>query len=91
MEHNISKEDMIQVAKELATPIDFNQLIADGILIKSGAWYEVTDWKRLPPHANRQVREVKTSDGKMLVKFTNRTKSAQKLYKKMTGKSPDQK
>ncbi len=87
MADNMTQEDIIQAVKELATPIDFSQLIADGILAKKGTWYEVIDWKRLPPHANRQVQQIdQASDGKMLVKFKDTSKSAQKLYKKMMEK-----
>ncbi len=91
MAENISREEMIQIVKQLATPIDLDQLIEKGVLVKHGAWYEVRDWEQLPSNANRQVQEVKqTPNGKFLVKFHGGTKRAQQLYKKLTGKSLDQ-
>jgi hypothetical protein len=66
---------------ELAEPIDFNQLIRDGVLQKSGAWYKVLDYKRLPKHASNKIRAAElNSDGTVAkVKFSKVTKSFQKL------------
>jgi hypothetical protein len=46
----------------LSTPIDFDQLVADGVLKKRGAWWQVLDWDRLPEHARRKVQNFKTGN-----------------------------
>lgn len=61
------KEQLKQIVEWLATPIDFEQLVTDGVLKKRGAWWEVLDWKRLPEHANQKVHTVATGN---LVKFS---------------------
>ena len=66
---------------ELGEPIDFDQLIRDGVLQKSGAWYKVLDYKRLPKHASKKIIAAElNSDGTVAkVKFSKVTKSFQKL------------
>lgn len=66
---------------ELAEPIDFDQLIRDGVLQKSGAWYKVLDYKRLPKHASKKIRAAQLNpDGTVAkLKFAKVTKSFQKL------------
>ncbi len=57
----------IDLAKQLGqTPIDFPQLIKDGVLRRQGAWYEVLDWERLPDHA---LQKVYARQAPNLVKF----------------------
>ncbi|MCW8880411.1 MAG: hypothetical protein OQJ89_00395 [Kangiellaceae bacterium] len=77
----MTKQEALELAKQLATPIDFDQLIKDGIIEKKGAWYQVLDMERLPKHAKKQITEF-TQDGK--VKFSLATKSAQKLVDKLS-------
>lgn len=55
-------EQLRHLAEMLATPIDFDQLVADGILRKRGAWWEVLDWNRLPEHARQKVQAVMTGN-----------------------------
>jgi hypothetical protein len=50
-----------ELIKVAAKPIDFDQLIADGVLRKHGAKYELMDLARLPEHARRKIRIVTTS------------------------------
>jgi hypothetical protein len=52
---------LLEILKMAATPIDFDQLIADGVLRKHGARYELLDLARLPEHARRQIRIITTS------------------------------
>lgn len=68
MSDKLMREKIIELARELATPIDFDELIAKGILIRRSAqWYEVVDFKALPSHASRQASELKQDrDGKVL-------------------------
>jgi len=43
------------IMKELMKPIDFDQLIADGVLEKWGDGYHLLDHKRLPHHASMKI------------------------------------
>ena len=77
----MSKEEVLEKAKSLATPIDFEALVAEGILEKKGAGYKILDMERLPDHAKDKITAI-SSDGK--VKFSKATKSAQKLVDKLS-------
>jgi hypothetical protein len=52
---------LLALIKLAATPIDFDQLIADGVLRKHGKRYELLDLTRLPDHARRKIRIITTS------------------------------
>jgi hypothetical protein len=52
---------LLQLIKLAATPVDFEQLIADGVLRKHGKRYELLDLPRLPDHARRKIRIITTS------------------------------
>ena len=68
------EEEIRRLQTLLATPIDFDSLIASGVIrAAKGGWYEIVDWRRLPEHARQQLREVKQQTGKpTLVKFHKR-------------------
>jgi hypothetical protein len=87
MEGIMSKEEILDVLKQLATPIDFEELAAKGILKKSGAWYIVLKPKDLPQHAWKQATAMEQGrEGEVKLKFKDSSKSAKALYKKITGK-----
>jgi hypothetical protein len=52
---------LLALMKLAATPIDFDQLITDGVLRKHGARYELLDLAGLPEHARRKIRIIATS------------------------------
>jgi len=53
--------ELVEAAESMATPIEFDQLIADGVLQKAGGgWYEVLDPARLPQHALGKIKAVKS-------------------------------
>jgi hypothetical protein len=54
-------DDLLELLEMAATPIDFNQLIADGVLRKHGARYELLDLARLPEYARRKIRIIAAS------------------------------
>jgi hypothetical protein len=54
-------QTLLELIKLAASPIDFDQLIADGVLRKHGKRYELLDLARLPEHARRKIRIVTTS------------------------------
>ena len=83
----LGREEIIKLARQLATPVDFKQLEKEGIIEKDGAWYKIKDFNSLPEYAYRQINEFRTdSKGNILVKFPKSWKKAQKLYQKMAGK-----
>lgn len=83
-----SKERFVRVLKELATPINFQNLTAKGILKKSGAWYVVQKPKELPSHAWRQAIALEFGPkGKLRIKLKKSTRQAEALYKRVTGRS----
>lgn len=52
----VTREELEQLRKDLETPIDFDELIAAGILKKKSAKrYQVLDWGRIPRHVSVQV------------------------------------
>jgi hypothetical protein len=52
---------LLELIKLAATPIDFDHLIADGVLRKHGKRYELLNFARLPEHARRKIRAIGTS------------------------------
>ena len=54
--------ELRRAAESLATPIDFDQLIADGVLREAGSWYEVLDVARLPEHARCKIKALKSGN-----------------------------
>ena len=61
---------VIETKRQLETPIDFDRLVADGILERKGAWWRLIDMDRLPEHACLRINQVQTTGtGEALVKF----------------------
>jgi hypothetical protein len=72
-------KELRQTAAMLATPIDVDALISEGILRKRGAWYEIVDLVHLPEHARVKIRAVRPPN---LVKFRKPSKKLQKFLKR---------
>ena len=72
-------KELRQTAAILATPIDFDALITDGILRERGEWYEVVDLARLPEHARVKIRAIRPPN---LVKFRKPSKKLQKFLRR---------
>ena len=84
------RKGKIELAKQLATPVDFAKLEKEGIIEKRGAWYKVNSIKNLPEHAVRQIQAMKTnSKGQCFVQFPKSWKQAQQVYRRLTGKEFD--
>ena len=91
MAESISKDEIIALAKILATPVNFVELEKDGIIEKKGAWFRITNMKALPEHASKQIRSIKYDrKGNCFVQFPTSWKRAQSLYRRMTGKAYDE-
>ena len=81
----ITREGLKQEIIALATPIDFDQLVADGVLAKDGAWYKVLDLERLPKHASKKIKTLQTGPKGTRVKFFPVTKATLNLLHKVQG------
>ena len=76
----MTAEEWEEKVRELATPIDFDALIRDGVLEKHGAWYKILGMNKLPSHAKAQMKALKAGSNKeVFAKFQTSTKRAQKL------------
>lgn len=82
-----TQKELIELAKLLATPIDFESLENAGVIERHGTWFKLLDFKALPEHAWQQARAIKSDDkGNNYIQFPKSWKKAQQLYKRMTGK-----
>lgn len=85
MSENLSRKKLVELAKQLATPIDFVELERLGLIKKKGMWYEVGNIHSLPEHARKQIRAIKAGkNGSHLVQFTKSRKAAQRLYRQLS-------
>ena len=80
----ISEREWLEVVSQSATPIDFDSLIARGVLKRrSTLKFEVLDSKGVPANVWRQARAVETRKVKGKTKTTitvsNNTKAMKKL------------
>lgn len=73
-----SRDDIKAWAKELATPVDVDGLIAEGVLEKAGDWYRILDFSRLPTSVKMKVAKMK--DGG-LIKFRKPSVKLKKFLK----------
>jgi hypothetical protein len=78
----ITKEYVLERAKSLAKPIDFDELVSQGVLEKRGAWYKIPLMANLPRHVRDRMTEYRF-DG--CAKFAKGTKAAERLVKKLSG------
>jgi hypothetical protein len=84
-------ERLHELLKIAATPIDFDQLIADRVLRKHGGRYELLDLARLPEHARRKIRVIGTSSKTKnpVISFSKPSKQLVRQAKKMGLLPPD--
>lgn len=81
----LSLPDLKQLADRarlIAQPIDFDQLTADGLLRKAGAWYEAPGAHKLPEHVTAKIRATRFQNGRIFFKFTS-TSGAEKLVRQL--------
>jgi hypothetical protein len=84
---NTTKAEIIELAKLLATPIDFEALQKAKVIEKDGSWFKLLNMNALPEHALKQVKAIKSDNkGNNYIQFPKSWKKAQQLYKRMTGK-----
>lgn len=88
---NLMSKDEIGTADSPATPIDFDQLVSEGILVKRGFWYETAALERLPSDLRKRIKGFKaSSDNTTLVKFSRSDKKALRRLKKPMKTEPIQ-
>jgi hypothetical protein len=71
-------KELLRLAELLAAPIDFDRLIAGGVLRERGSWYEVLDLPQLPEHARAKIKAVRAPN---LVKFRKPSKKMRKFLR----------
>src|SRR6476469_9732490 len=74
-------QELLDVAEALATPIDYEQLISDGVLRKAGGWYEILDPARLPDAARLKIKAIKSGNR---VRFRKPNKRVAKYLDSLT-------
>ena len=79
------RADVIQKLELLAQPVDFDQLVADGVLRRKGSGYLVLDMDRLPEAASVKMRSAKQTKEGVVCRFAKTTKQAAKLLRKLKG------
>jgi hypothetical protein len=71
-------KELRRLAEVLAAPIDFDRLVATGVLRKQGKWFEVLDMSQLPEHARMKIKAVRSPN---LVKFRKPNKKLRKFLR----------
>ena len=80
----MTKRDFAALLDELATPIDFPDLVGRGILKRTGRGsYLLLKPGELPAHAGRQMSSISPTKAGLKVTFKDTTKAARKLLKKI--------
>jgi hypothetical protein len=74
---------LLKVAKELATPIDFDELKKRGIISSAGAWYRVPDMKNLPDEVATKISQIASDAKGVKVKFHKPSRSADTLAQRI--------
>ena len=76
---------LAEAAQIQAEPINFDQLLEDGVLIQKGKSYYVPDVKALPEKVMQRINSIANTKNGVKVTFSKETKYIQKLAKKLEG------
>ena len=60
--------------KKLSIKINFSELEENGVLIKAGAWYRVSDLQKLPEHVQLNIKALAQDSKGIKVKFYKENK-----------------
>ena len=78
----MTAEELEELLKEAVTPIDFEELVQAGVLVKRGTWYAIRKLDELPSHAKSKIKSIRqTKKNEVLVKFQAVSKRTEKLFK----------
>lgn len=86
----IDKETAQKLARSAeahSKPIDFEQLLRDGLLIQKGKSYYVPDLKALPEDVALRIKGVSQTKNGTRVTFSKESKSAEKLVRQLKPES----
>ena len=82
----MSKQEALDVLKEMAKPFNLDELVTNGVLKKSGAWYSILKPDVLPAHVMKHTSALQqTAKGETLFKFQKDWKKAARFYKTISG------
>ena len=84
----MSKDEALDMLKEMAQPFDLDDLVSKGVLKKSGGWYTILKTDELPPHVMKHTSALQqTTKGEVRFKFRKDWKKAKGLYEKISGRT----
>src|SRR5262245_42907928 len=88
-DRTVNREKLIETARLLATPIDFEGLVTSGVLAASrGSWYEVLQPELVPAHvwqqATRMQSQPRGATQRFFLKFGKSNATAARLYEQLT-------
>lgn len=66
---DITAENIRSLIELLAQPIDFENLISNGVLEKNGHWYKLIKPNQLPEHATRKIIRIMSANDTVKVQF----------------------
>lgn len=79
MNNEEMKKEIAKSALAFAVPIDFAKLISDGLLVKRGKSYYLTDMKSLPEIVSKRIKAVTPTPNGVRVTFYKESKSLKKI------------
>lgn len=77
--------EIAKSAQAYAEPIDFDQLIKDGLLIKKGRSFYVPDLKALPEKVSKRIKLATLTKDGMRVTFHKESKALAKIARQLSG------
>ena len=72
-------EDLARMAEAFSQPIDFDQLIADGLLIQKGQSYYAPNIHALPDAVAQRIKEIKRTKNGTKVTFYKESEAAKRF------------
>jgi len=76
------RKEVAEVAHTLATPIDFDTLVIDGLLKKVGTSYYTENIHALPKNVSKKIKTANQTKNGLKLTFYKETKSMKKLAEK---------
>lgn len=77
-------KEIAKAAQAFSEPIDFEKLIADGLLTRKGNSYYVTDIKALPENVSKRIKQAVPTKNGLRVAFYKESKSLKKLANQLS-------
>lgn len=77
-------KEIAKSAQAFSEPIDFEKLIADGLLTRKGKSYYVSDLKVLPENVSKRIKQAVPTKNGLRVTFHKESKSLKKLANQLS-------